>query len=120
VRYAAPQNFFGTVLPLQKNDAMSALAPTPVVRIEPLGREFDAPEHLSLLEAATAAQIRLPRSCRNGTCRACMCRMQSGTVAYRVEWPGLTKEEKAQGFVLPCVAVARTDLILWVQDAQAS
>jgi ferredoxin len=99
---------------------MSALAPSHVVRIEPLGREFEAPAHLSLLEAATAAGIRLPRSCRNGTCRTCICRLQSGTVAYRIEWPGLTKEEKAEGYVLPCVALARTDLVLSVQEAEES
>jgi len=91
----------------------------PVVRIEPLGCSFESPAPLSLLEAATLAQVRLPRSCRNGTCRTCMCRLQSGTVSYRVAWPGLTKEEKAEGFVLPCVAIAETDLVLLVPDAEA-
>lgn len=99
---------------------MSANARSPYVRVEPLGREFDAPGHLSLLEAASAARIRLPRSCRNGTCRTCMCRLKSGTVSYRIEWPGLTKEEKAEGFVLPCVALAETDVVLWVPEAEPS
>jgi ferredoxin len=98
---------------------MSDIARYPLVRIEPLGREFDAPAHLTLLEAATAARLRLPRSCRNGTCRTCMCRLASGRVSYRIEWPGLTKEEKAEGLVLPCVAVAETDLVLTVPDAEA-
>ena len=97
---------------------MSTSPRPPIVRIEPLGHEFDAPERLSLLEAATAAGVRLPRSCRNGTCRTCICRIQSGTVSYRIEWPGLTKEEKAEGLVLPCVAVAETDLVLVVPDAE--
>jgi hypothetical protein len=48
-----------------------------------------------------------------------MCRLVSGRVAYRIEWPGLTKDEKAEGLVLPCVAVAETDLVLVVPDAEA-
>lgn len=98
---------------------MSTPPRPPLVRVEPLGRTFEAPADLSLLEAAGFAEIRLPRSCRNGTCRTCMCRLVSGRVAYRIEWPGLTKDEKAEGLVLPCVAVAETDLVLVVPDAEA-
>lgn len=94
--------------------------PTPVARIEPLGRTFESPASLSLLEAAALAQVRLPRSCRNGTCRTCMCRLLSGSVSYRIEWPGLTKEEKVEGFVLPCVAIAETDVVLWVPEAESA
>lgn len=98
---------------------MPAAQRPPFVRVEPLGHCFEAPEPLTLLEAATAGKLRLPRSCRNGTCRTCMCRLASGTVFYRIEWPGLTKEEMVEGFVLPCVAVARTDLVLIAPDAEA-
>ena len=35
-------------------------------------------------------------SCRNGTCRTCLCRLDSGQIAYEIEWPGLTREEKAE------------------------
>lgn len=59
----------------------------------------------SLLEAAQAAGIRLPRSCRNGSCRACRCKLLQGQVHYRIEWPGLLAEEKAEGWILPCVAL---------------
>lgn len=59
----------------------------------------------SLLEAALAAGVPMDSSCRNGTCRACLSQLASGTVAYRVEWPGLLPEEKAAGAVLPCVAI---------------
>jgi hypothetical protein len=47
-----------------------------------------------------------------------MCRALSGNVSYRIEWPGLTKEEKAQGWILPCVATADSDLVLLVPDAE--
>ncbi|MEX3960099.1 2Fe-2S iron-sulfur cluster-binding protein [Trinickia sp. EG282A] len=99
---------------------MPTSARPPLVRVEPLGRTFEAPADLSLLEAAGFAGIRLPRSCRNGTCRSCICRMVSGRVIYRIEWPGLTKEEKAEGLVLPCVAVAETDLVLVVPNAETT
>jgi ferredoxin len=89
------------------------------VRIEPLGRTFPSPPDQSLLEAATRAAIALPRSCRNGTCRTCLCKLVAGRVAYRIEWPGLTREEKNEGLILPCVAIAQTDLIIEVPDATA-
>lgn len=91
----------------------------PVVLVEPLGRKFEAPPELTLLEAAQFAQIRLPRMCRNGTCRTCLCRVISGTVRHTIEWPGLSREEKAEGLILPCVAVAETDLTIEVPDAEA-
>ena len=87
------------------------------VRVEPLGRTFDAPESLTVLEAAGFANLHLPRMCRNGTCRTCLCRLESGSVRYTVEWPGVSAEEKAQGYILPCVAVAQSDLVLDAPDA---
>jgi ferredoxin len=90
----------------------------PRVTILPLGRTFEAPAELTVLEAAQFAHIRLPRMCRNGTCRTCLCRIVSGTVQYTIEWPGLTREEKAEGLTLPCVAIAVSDLSLIVPDAE--
>jgi ferredoxin len=82
------------------------------VRVEPAGWCFPARPGESLREAAAAAGIVLPTSCRNGTCRACLVRLAAGTVAYRVDWPGLSAEEKATGWTLPCVALARSDLVI--------
>jgi ferredoxin len=92
----------------------------PRVRVEPLGITFEAPPELTLLEAASFAGIHLPRLCRNGTCRTCICRVVSGEVRFTIEWPGLSREEKAEGYVLTCVAVAQTDLVLDVPDATLS
>ncbi|HSI59928.1 MAG TPA: 2Fe-2S iron-sulfur cluster-binding protein, partial [Ideonella sp.] len=58
------------------------------------------------------AGIRLSRSCRNGTCRRCLCRLAEGAVSYRIEWPGLSAEEKAEGWILPCVALAVGDVTI--------
>jgi ferredoxin len=83
-----------------------------VVKLLPSQREFTAGAAVSLLQAALLAGIELPSSCRNGTCRACICQVRSGTVSYRVAWPGLSAEEKAEGWCLPCVALAQSDLVL--------
>ena len=71
----------------------------------------------SLLQAALAAGVQLPSSCRNGSCRACLARLLSGHIHYQIEWPGLLAEEKAQGWILPCVACADSDLVI---DAPAA
>lgn len=82
------------------------------LRVLPAGDELPLPPQQTLLQAALAAGVSLPRSCRNGTCRACMCRMLEGQVRYRIEWPGLLAEEKQEGWILPCVAVAESDVVI--------
>lgn len=73
---------------------------------------FTARPDETLLAAAARAGIELPSSCRNGTCRTCMCQLVAGEVAYRIRWPGLLPEEKAAGWILPCIAYARSPLVL--------
>jgi ferredoxin len=92
---------------------MPAAVPDPFdVCLQPSGRRFDAAASQTVVEAAAAAGIVLETSCRNGTCRTCIVHMASGTVAYRIEWPGLLPEEKREGWILPCVAMPRSDLVL--------
>jgi ferredoxin len=81
---------------------------------------FDAEGALTVLEAAEMGRVELPSSCRNGTCRTCLCQLREGQVSYTVEWPGLSAEEKAQGWILPCVAVAESDLVLEQPAARAT
>lgn len=88
------------------------------VTVQPAGLQFDALAELTVLEAAAMGSVDLPSSCRNGTCRACMCKLVSGTVQYTIEWPGLLPEEKAEGYVLPCVARATSNLVLHQPEAR--
>jgi ferredoxin len=74
--------------------------------------EFTASPRSSLVVSASQAGLRLPASCRNGSCRACMCKLLSGQIDYLIEWPGLLAEEKAEGWILPCVALPRSDLVI--------
>jgi ferredoxin len=80
--------------------------------IAPLNRCIQVSPDSTLLQSAREAGIRLPNSCRNGTCRACLCRLSEGSITYRIEWPGVSREEKAEGWVLPCVAYPTSDLVL--------
>jgi len=79
---------------------------------------WDASDDQTLLASAEAAGIELLSSCRNGTCRACICRLEDGAVRYLIEWPGLSAEEKALGWVLPCVAVPVSDGVLEARVAR--
>jgi ferredoxin len=82
------------------------------IRLEPQGAIFDCAPDQPLLLAGLAAGLTLPWSCRNGTCRTCICRVVEGRADHRIPWPGLSAEEKAEGWILPCVAEPRSDLTL--------
>ena len=82
------------------------------VSLDPPGLRFDAAADRTLLLSALEAGVDLPSSCRNGTCRTCIQKLREGRVAYRIEWPGLLREEKDEGWVLPCVAYPETDLVI--------
>lgn len=99
-------------------DSSPSSTPLPVaadgfqVRIVPDGWTFAAPPDLTVLQAGLAAGVELVSSCRNGTCRTCLCRLVEGEVAYKIDWPGVSAEEKADRWFLPCVAEARSDLVV--------
>ena len=83
------------------------------------GLHFDAALGETLLVAARRQGVLLPSSCRNGTCRECRCRVDQGRVRHTIHWPGLSAEEKQQGWVLPCVAEAESDVVLVAPRARA-
>lgn len=85
------------------------------VTLQPGGERFAAARDQTVLLSALAAGLRLPHACRNGSCRACMARCLSGEFSYRIDWPGLLAEEKAEGWMLPCVAEPRSDLVLQIR-----
>ena len=88
--------------------------PLPAFRgcVMPDGQAFDARPDQSLYKSMAQANISWPVSCRTGTCRTCMCRLLEGQVSYEVEWPGLSAEEKREGWILPCVARPLGDVVL--------
>ncbi len=93
-------------------------APVFTLRIEPQGWTVEAPGELTLREAAAFAGIELETSCRNGTCRVCYSHMPAGAVRYEIAWPGLSADEKREGYVLPCVAHPIADVTLTSPQAR--
>lgn len=78
----------------------------------PLRLACAATSDRSLLASAEAAGIDMPSSCRNGTCRTCLAKVASGSIRHLIGWPGLSREEIAAGWILPCVAVPLGDVVL--------
>jgi ferredoxin len=106
-----------SVPPVPPAQPQAVAEPRFTVRLEPTGLVYPASPDQSLLESALAAGIEVPRSCRNGTCRACLCQLRTGQIRYRIEWPGVSPDEKDEGLILPCVALPLSDLVLDVPAA---
>lgn len=86
--------------------------------VQPADVRLVAPANMSLLQAAARGGWVLPSSCRNGSCRACLCRMTDGAVRYAIDWPSLLAEEKQEGWILPCVAMPVADVVIEQADAR--
>ena len=83
------------------------------VRIEPQGRDVLVRPDQSVLDAALAAGLNLPHSCKSGHCGSCRARLISGAIDYPLGQPlGITPQEAAEGAVLLCRAQARSDLTI--------
>ena len=91
---------------------MSSPIPFFTLRVQPQGDTADAWPEQSLLTSLEMGGLNWPSSCRSGSCRTCMCQMTAGQVRYEMDWPGLLPEEKAEGWVLPCVAFPLQDVVL--------
>ena len=90
-------------------------APIYTARIDGMCTNFSVPADMTLLQAAEKAKVpglNLKSSCRNGTCRTCICRLIEGEVVYRIDWPGLSMDEKRDQFILACVAYPVTDVVI--------
>jgi CDP-4-dehydro-6-deoxyglucose reductase len=73
-----------------------------------------------VLDAALAAGLNLPHSCKGGNCGACRARLLEGEVSYPNGAPlGLSGSEVAEGLILLCQVQARGDLTLETFEAGA-
>jgi CDP-4-dehydro-6-deoxyglucose reductase, E3 len=81
------------------------------VRIEPHARTLKAAAAQPVLEAALAAGLNLPHSCKSGHCGSCRARLMAGQIRYPNGRPlGITAEEERRGQILLCQARAASDL----------
>lgn len=82
-------------------------------------REIACPDNQYILDAAEAAGLDLPATCRGGICGACVARVASGKIdasdiadlAFTVD-----EEEQAQGMALLCMTRACSDLTVETQS----
>lgn len=65
----------------------------------------------NILELAEENDIDIDYECRQGFCGTCKVRLLSGEVDMEVE-DGLEEEDIQEGFILTCVAVPLSDIVL--------
>jgi CDP-4-dehydro-6-deoxyglucose reductase len=83
------------------------------ITIQPSQHQFAADSDKSVLDAALAAGIVLPYSCRSGACSTCKAKVLSGSVeAGSSPAQILSAEEIEAGFTLLCQARATSDLVI--------
>lgn len=74
-------------------------------------QSFECPPDKYIMDAAEAAGINLPQSCRAGTCCTCAVKIESGD-ADRSEINFLDEDQLAKGFMLCCSAYPKSDMVL--------
>jgi ferredoxin-NADP reductase len=100
---------FGTVKrdPTVKGDASTEVAGN--VFFQASDTTVPVPVGATILDAADEAGVFIDNACRSGTCGSCRVKLVSGSVRMAVE-DALTKEDKAEGYILACQAKIRGDV----------
>jgi CDP-4-dehydro-6-deoxyglucose reductase len=81
------------------------------VRITPHGKTLRVRADQNVLDAALAAGLNLPHSCKSGHCSSCRARLLAGEILYPNGTPvGLTAQEARGGQILLCQAQPRSAL----------
>jgi 3-phenylpropionate/trans-cinnamate dioxygenase ferredoxin reductase subunit len=87
------------------------------VHIEGLSAPLQVNPKETILQAALRQGVRFPHSCRVGGCASCKCQLKSGKVKELTESAYvLSDQELADGYVLACQAVPKTDLAIRVDN----
>ncbi|WP_149140087.1 1,2-phenylacetyl-CoA epoxidase subunit PaaE [Gemmobacter caeruleus] len=102
--------------------AVSRVAVTPgsgtqaTVTLDGATRSFEMPrEGQSILDAAIAAQMDAPYSCKAGVCSTCRCKVLEGEVEMAVNH-ALEDYEVRAGYVLSCQAIPLSDRVVVTYD----
>lgn len=86
-------------------------APVNVVRLHPVGIEFEVEENETVLDAAFRQGIALPHGCKEGQCSACKCVLTEGDVELKkYSTFALNEMERGQDYILLCRTLAHSDL----------
>lgn len=83
-------------------------------RVYLAGREhsFAAGENETVLEAGLRQHLALPFGCKSGGCGSCRVHLLRGEVEHRLPPPALSQAERDAGYILMCLAEARSELLI--------
>jgi 3-ketosteroid 9alpha-monooxygenase subunit B len=101
---AEPPAPAGPPPPVAERDA------TVEVTLDGVTRRLPWPAGTRLLDVILDAGLNPPYSCRQGSCGACACRLLAGEV-HLVHNEVLEEEDFADGYILACQALARTETV---------
>ena len=91
------------------------------LKIEGIDAPIEVNKKETILNAALREGVRFPHSCRVGGCATCKCKLVSGKVKELTESAYILDEEDlAQGYILACQAVPKTDVEIQVDNLDLS
>jgi p-cymene methyl-monooxygenase electron transfer component len=91
------------------------------VSVQPGGQSFAVESGETVLERALKDGLAYPHDCTVGTCGTCRTKLISGKVDAITPFSyTLSKEELADGYILACQAVPKSDLVVEVEIASGT
>jgi len=92
-------------------DGNGGATATHSIQLQKMGQSFSCRADQTILQAATAAGLRLPSSCSSGICGTCKTKKISGQVEMK-HAGGIRPREIDQGWILPCCSKPVSDVAL--------
>jgi len=98
---------FTTSAPVAENTEATGTASIEIL-VDDEEFTIEADKNTTLLDAALAADIDAPHSCKGGVCCSCICRVTEGE-AHMPNNNLLTDDEIEEGLILACMSYAKSD-----------
>jgi ring-1,2-phenylacetyl-CoA epoxidase subunit PaaE len=95
----------------KKKVIKSAIKSHAFIKMDGLTIEVPIERGQNILDAAQLVGADVPYACKGGVCCTCRAKLVEGEIEMQVNY-SLTKEEVAQGFILTCQAVPKTNKVV--------